>query len=80
MLLKRAFGSSSLRIKLHARTDGNLFNLARLRAKVKNFTVREHLFADDAALVAHSAQDLLSQFSSACSNFGLPLALKKLKS
>ena len=41
MLLKRAFGSSSLGIKLHTRTDGNLFNLARLRSKrkVKTFTV-----------------------------------------
>ena len=57
MLLKRAF-FSYLGIKLHRRTEGNLFNLARLRAKrkVKNFTARDFLFADDAALVAHSAQ------------------------
>ena len=84
MLLKRAFGSSSLGIKLHTRTDGNLFNLARLRSKrkLKTFTVRDLLFADDAALVAHSAQDLqtlLSQFSSACSDFGLTISLKKTK-
>ena len=84
MLLKRAFGSSSLGIKLHTRIDGNLFNLARLRAKrkLKNFTVRDLLFADDAALVAHSAQDLqtlLNQFSSACSDFGLTISLKKTK-
>ena len=53
MLLKRA---SSLRIKLQTRIDGNLFNIACLRAKrkVKNFTVRDLLFADDAALVAHT--------------------------
>ena len=30
MLLKLAFGSSSLGIKLHTRTNGNLFNLTRL--------------------------------------------------
>ena len=70
MLLIRAFGFSSHGIKLHTRTDGKIFNLARLRAKrkVKNFNVRDLLFADDAALVALSAQDLqtlLSQFSSA---------------
>ena len=69
MLLKRAFGSRE--IKLHTRTDGNLFNLACLRAKrkVKNFTVRDLLFAYDDALVAHSAQNvetLLSQFLLAC--------------
>ena len=80
--VKRVFGSSSLEIKLHTRTDDSLFNLAYLRAKrnVKNFTVRDLLFA---ALVAHSAQDLqtlLSQFSSACSDFGLTISLKKLKS
>ena len=84
MLLKRAFRSSSLGIKLHTRTDGILLNHAFLRAKrkVKNFTVRDLLFADDAALVAHSAQDLqtlLSQFSSACPDFGLTISLKKTK-
>ena len=38
MLLKSAFGSSSLEIKLHTRTGGNFFNLARLKEsqKVKN--------------------------------------------
>ena len=54
MLLKRAFGSSSLGIKLHTRTDGKLSNLLRLRAKrkVKYFTVRDLLFPDHAASVA----------------------------
>ena len=56
MLLKRAFGSSSLGIKLYTRTDGNLFNLARLRAKrkVKNLTLPDLQFADDAALIVRS--------------------------
>ena len=76
MLLKRAFVSSSLGIKLHTKTDGNLFNLACLKAKrkVKNFTVQYFIFADDAALVVYPAQDLqilLSQFSSSCSDVGL---------
>ena len=84
MLITRAFGSSSLGIKLHTRTDGDLFNFARLRAKrkVKNFTVRDILFADGAALVAHSAHDLqtlLSPFSSACCDFGVTISLKKTK-
>ena len=84
MLLKRAFGSSATGIKLHTRTDGRLFNLAHLREKrnLKIVTLRDLLFADDAALVAHSAQDLqtlLSRFSSACSDFGLTISLKKTK-
>ena len=81
MLLERAFGSSTLGIKLHIRTDGDFFNLTRLRAKgkVKNFTVGDLPFVDDAALVSHSAQDLqtlLSLFSSACSDFDLTISLK----
>ncbi|MCP4267312.1 MAG: hypothetical protein GY777_17355, partial [Candidatus Brocadiaceae bacterium] len=84
MLLKHAFGSSTIGIKLHTRSDGNLFNPASLRAKRnrKVVTIRDLLFADDAALVAHSAQDLqtlLNQFSSACSDFGLTVSLKKTK-
>ena len=41
MLIKRAFRSTFFGIKPHTKTDGNLYNLARLRAKrkVKNFTV-----------------------------------------
>ena len=49
---------------------------------MKIVTILDLLFADDAALVAHSAQDLqtvLNQFSLACSNFGLTICLKKTK-
>ena len=82
MLLKRSFGCSSLGIKLHTKTDSNLFNLARLRAnqKLKHFTVRDLLFAVDAALAAHYAQDVqkvLSQFS--CSDFVLTTSFEKTK-
>ena len=65
MLLKHAFGFSSLGIMLLTRTDDNIFNLARLKAKrkVKNFTVRDMLFDDDAALVTYSAQDLQTLLS-----------------
>ena len=43
---------------LHTRSDGKLFNLARLRAKTKgtDVYVREMLFADDASLTAHSGK------------------------
>ena len=82
MLLKNTFGSSTTGNKLHTRAGGRLFNCASLRAKrnLKVATIRDLLFADDAALVAHSAQDLqtlLNQFSSACSDFVLTISLKK---
>ena len=64
---------------MHTRSEG--FNSARLKAKsmVKTITVRDLFFADDAALVAHSAQDLhtlINKFSSECSQFGLTISLK----
>ena len=84
MLVELAFCSSTVGFKLHKRFDKRLFNPKRLKAKskVKKITVRDMLFADDAALVAQSAQDLqtlLSLFSSACSDFGLTISLKKTK-
>ncbi|XDV29424.1 hypothetical protein PO909_032554 [Leuciscus waleckii] len=71
MLLTFAFRHSTEGVHLHTRSDGRLFNLTRLKAKTKVLSVliREMLFADDAALVAHTEeelQQLLSQFSHAC--------------
>ena len=82
LLLSYAFDSSSDGIYLHTRSDGKLFNLARLRAKTKvtEVYVREMLFADDAALTAHSGealQRLVDRFAHACREFGLTISLKK---
>ena len=69
-------------VYLHTTSDGNLFNLTRLRAKTKVWKVltREMLFADDAALTAHSEealQRLMRSFAQACREFGLTISLKK---
>ena len=55
-----AFNTSTEGVFLHTRADGKLFNLARLRAKTKviHVVIREMLFADDAALVTHTMEDL----------------------
>ena len=60
LLLRNAFHGSEDGIFHHTRSDGNLFNLARLKAKIKVNTVliREMLFADDAALAAHTEDAL----------------------
>ncbi|KAI8513321.1 hypothetical protein Bbelb_099600 [Branchiostoma belcheri] len=69
-------------VHLHTRSDGKLFNLARLRAKTKVRTVliRDLLFADDAALTAHVEQELqqmINQFAHACKEFALIISIKK---
>ena len=62
MLLQYAFNTheDEHSVYLHTRSDGKLFNLARLRAKtkVRTILVLELMFADDAALVSHSAEGL----------------------
>ena len=81
-LLKHAFGSSTEGIYLHTRSDGKLFNLARLKAKTKirETVIRDLLFADDAAIATHNEADLQSlmdRFAKAARDFGLTISLKK---
>ena len=54
MLLHYAFKDSSEGIYIHTRSNGKLYNIARLRAKtkVRKVLMREMLFADDADLLA----------------------------
>ena len=82
VLLKHAFGSATEGIYLRTRSDGKLFNLSRLRAKTKVLLkcLRDFLFADDAAITAHSADELkqlINRFSDACRAFRLTISLKK---
>ena len=82
LLLKHAFGTSREGIYLRTRSDGRLFNLARLRAKtkVREALIRDMLFADDAAVATHThreLQSLMDHFSQARRDFGLTISLKK---
>ena len=82
LLLKHAFDTPTEGIYLRTRSDGRLFNLARLRAKtkVREVLIRDILYADDAAVVAHTQEELQSLmdcFSQACKDFGLTISLKK---
>ena len=82
LLLNHAFGTSTEGVYMHTRSDGKLYNIARLRAKTKirKTTIRDMLFADDAAVTAHTEHDLqqlMELFSHACCDFGLTISLKK---
>ena len=84
LLLKHAFDTTTEGIYLRTRSDGRLFNLARLGAKTKVLEVltRDMLFADDAAVLAHTQEELQSLmdcFSQACKDFGLTISLMKMK-
>ena len=82
VMLKHAFGTSTEGVSLHTRSDGRLFNLSRLKAKtkVRKALIRDMLFADDAALAAHTEQELQSlmdNFSRASQAFGMTISIKK---
>ena len=69
-------------VYIRTRTDGKLFNLARLKAstKTKEQCVRELLYADDSALVATDPvemQEIVDHFSAAASLFGLKINVSK---
>lgn len=82
LLLKHAFGNSTEGVYMHTRSDGRLYNIARLRAKtkVRKIIIRDMLFADDAAVSSHTEHDLqclMDRFAQACKDFGLTINLKK---
>ena len=69
LLLKHGFGSATVGIYLHTRSDGS-----------REVLIRDMLFADDAAVATHMEQELqtlMDSFSKACKDFGLTISLKK---
>ena len=84
LLLRYAFSRTEEDIYIHTRSNGNLFNLSRLRAKskVRKVLIREMLFANDIALTSHTEtglRDLIRRFSDACKEFGITISIKKTK-
>ena len=82
ILLKHAFGTADEGVYLRTRSDGGLFKLSRMKAEtlVRKTTVRDMLFADDAAIATHTEQELqllMDRLSQACKDFGLIISLPK---
>ena len=81
-MLDDAFRDMGDGVYIQSRQSADLFNIAHFRAKTKTTRIlmRELLFADDSALVAHSAeemQNIVDAFSNASKKFGLKINIKK---
>ena len=81
-MLEEAFRDMGGGIYNQSRQNADLFTVAHFRAKTKttNILVRELLFADDSALIAHSVEEIqkiVDAFTSASSKFGLKINIKK---
>ena len=82
MLLRYAFADCPEDVYVRMRSDGKLFNIARLRAKTKVYEVliRGLLLADEAVLTSHSEQGLqhlVDKLFHTCKEFGLTVSLRK---
>ena len=69
-------------VYIRTRSDGKLFNLARLKAKTRTRTIllRELLYADDAAMVSltrEGIQEITALFASITRDFGLQINITK---
>ena len=81
-MLDEAFRDMGDGVCIQSRQSADLFNVTHFRAKTKNTRIlmRELLFADDSALVAHSAEEMqkiVDAFSDAPNKFGLKIKIKK---
>lgn len=82
VLLMIAFKNCDFGVHLHTRRDGRLFHVNLLKYKKNRYEVlvRELLYADDAALVANSEeelQELVERFSHACKVMSMSVNSKK---
>ena len=79
-LLHHAFKDSQDGVFIRTRSDGSMFNIKRLKSKTKTTLelIRELLFADDAALTAHTEaalQRLIDCLVSAGTPYSISIAL-----
>ena len=80
MMLQVAFRDCEVGFPVRFRTDGNVFNKLQARTKTFAAMIRDLLYADDCALLAHSeadAQHLFDRFYTSASRFGLTVSLRK---
>lgn len=80
--LTHAFNDCNKGVLIQSRPNADLFNVNQFKStrKTKGILVRELMFADDTAFIAHSfddAQEIVTRFSDAAKAFGLKINIKK---
>ena len=80
--LTHALNSCEKGVLIQSRPNADLFNVSQFWSlrRTTGVPVRELMFADDTAFVAHSfedAQDIVTQFSNSAEQFGLKINIKK---
>ena len=80
-MLEEAFRDMGDGIYIQSRQNTDLFTVAHFRAKTKttNMIVRELLFTDDSALIAHSSEEIqriVNAFANESSKFGLRINIQ----
>ena len=81
-MLDEVFRDTGDGVYIQSRQSADLFHVADFRAKTKTTRIlmRELLYADDTALVAHSAEEMqkiVDAFSDASKKFGLKINFQK---
>ncbi|CAH2095422.1 unnamed protein product [Euphydryas editha] len=82
VVVKEVLQSTSEGVRVRFRTDGGIFNLARLKARTKasHALITEMMYADELCFVTESPdvlQQLMSNFNESCRKFGLKISVKK---
>jgi hypothetical protein len=80
-VLEEAFPTTNEGVYIQTWPGANLFKLSlfKARSRCNPVTIRELMFADDTAFVAHSLDDIqtiVTAFSRAATNFGLRINLR----
>ncbi|KAG7298212.1 hypothetical protein JYU34_019023 [Plutella xylostella] len=81
-VVNESLSVSTAGVQIRFRTDGNLYNLARLKArtKVSCDTIREIMYADDLCFVSDSVEGLqewITNFDESCRRYGLKISVGK---
>ncbi len=82
VVLQHAFENCDIGVWIQSRPEADLFNVNQYKSatRTRKILVRELMFADDTAFVAHShddAQEIVTRFARSAKAFGLKINIKK---